>query len=141
MDPSPPASFTWPFPLWLPDGYSQIFRLYVSGPSCLKDYGSATLHNVIPYFPWIVSPALQPWHNPRKGRGQIVPSGNTVNSHNGMEAAAAEKERAKTYGRIVPVFARRTRTHPSTHSSLLLYSSCFLPSFIFLPGFEPLGEL
>ena len=28
---------------WLPDGYSQIFRLYVFGPSSLKDYGSATL--------------------------------------------------------------------------------------------------
>ena len=28
---------------WLPDGYSQIFRSYVFGPSGLKDYGSATL--------------------------------------------------------------------------------------------------
>ena len=28
---------------WLPDGYSQIFRSYVSGPSGLKDYGSAML--------------------------------------------------------------------------------------------------
>ena len=27
---------------WLPDGYSQIFRLYVFGPLGLKDYGSAT---------------------------------------------------------------------------------------------------
>ena len=27
----------------LPDGYSQIFRLYVFGPSGLKDYGSAML--------------------------------------------------------------------------------------------------
>ena len=26
---------------WLPDGYSQIFRSHVFGPS---DYGSATLH-------------------------------------------------------------------------------------------------
>ena len=26
---------------WLPDSYSQIFRLYVFGPSGLKDYGSA----------------------------------------------------------------------------------------------------
>ena len=48
----------WPFPLLnlsirdvteallprLPDGYSQIFRLQVFGPSGLKDYGSATLH-------------------------------------------------------------------------------------------------
>ena len=28
---------------WLPDGYSQIFRSYVIGPSGFKDYGSATL--------------------------------------------------------------------------------------------------
>ena len=28
---------------WLPDGYSQTFRLYVFGPSGLKEYGSATL--------------------------------------------------------------------------------------------------
>ena len=28
---------------WLPDGYSQIFRLYVFGPLGLKDYGSARL--------------------------------------------------------------------------------------------------
>ena len=28
---------------WLPDGESQILRLYVVGPSGLKDYGSATL--------------------------------------------------------------------------------------------------
>ena len=27
----------------LPDGYSQIFRLYVFGPSGFLDYGSATL--------------------------------------------------------------------------------------------------
>ena len=31
------------FRTWLPDGYSQIFRSYVFGPSGLKDYGSATL--------------------------------------------------------------------------------------------------
>ena len=28
---------------WLPDGYSQIFGLYLFGPSGLRDYGSATL--------------------------------------------------------------------------------------------------
>ena len=28
---------------WLPDGYSQIFRLHAFGPSGLKDYGSTTL--------------------------------------------------------------------------------------------------
>ena len=29
--------------VWLPDGYNQIFRLDVFGPSGLKGYGSATL--------------------------------------------------------------------------------------------------
>ena len=28
---------------WFPDGYSQILRSYVFGPSGLKDYSSATL--------------------------------------------------------------------------------------------------
>ena len=28
---------------WLPDGYGQILRLYVFGPSGLKDYGSMAL--------------------------------------------------------------------------------------------------
>ena len=28
---------------WLPDGYSQILRMYVFGPSGLKDYGFAML--------------------------------------------------------------------------------------------------
>ena len=29
---------------WLPDGYSQIFRMYLFGPLGFLDYGSATLH-------------------------------------------------------------------------------------------------
>ena len=37
----------------------------------------ATLQNLIPSFPWIVPPRSPPWHNPRKGRDQILPSGNT----------------------------------------------------------------
>ena len=37
------ATTQWQHETWLPDGYSQIFRLYVFGPSGLKDYGSATL--------------------------------------------------------------------------------------------------
>ena len=46
----------------LPDGFSQIFRSYVVGPSGLKDYGSmATLQNLTPSFPWIAPPhALHP---------------------------------------------------------------------------------
>ena len=37
----------WELQAWLPDGYSQIFRLYVFGPTGLKDYGSATLRCLI----------------------------------------------------------------------------------------------
>ena len=36
----------------------------------------ATLQNLIPSFPWIVPPRPPPWRNPRKGRDQILPSGN-----------------------------------------------------------------
>ena len=45
----PPVFYAWykwldaTFKAWLPDGYSQTFRLYAFGPSSLKDYGSATL--------------------------------------------------------------------------------------------------
>ena len=39
-----PKFKTGPIPkAWLPDGSSQILRLYVFGPSGLRDYGSATL--------------------------------------------------------------------------------------------------
>ena len=76
----------------LPDGCSQIFRLYAFGPLGLKDYGSATLRckfdpflsldcgglNLIPSFPWIV-PGWRAWgRNPRKGRNLMLPSGNLV---------------------------------------------------------------
>ena len=37
----------------------------------------ATLQNMIPSFPWTVPPCPPPWLNPRKGRDQILPSGNT----------------------------------------------------------------
>ena len=36
----------------------------------------AALQNLIPSFPWIAPPRPPPWHNPRKGRDQILPSGN-----------------------------------------------------------------
>ncbi len=38
----------------------------------------ATLQNLIPSFPWIAPPRPPPWRNPRKGRDQILPSGNPV---------------------------------------------------------------
>ena len=43
-------------PTWLPDGYrdSQIFRLSLFGHLGLKDYGYATMQNLIPSFPSIV---------------------------------------------------------------------------------------
>ena len=67
---------------WLPDGYSQIFRSYVFGDQTLVLRASglwlhhATLQNLIPSFPWIAPPRPPPWRNPRKGRDQILPSGN-----------------------------------------------------------------
>ena len=36
----------------------------------------ATLQNLIPSCPWIAPPRPPPWRNPRKGRDQILPSGN-----------------------------------------------------------------
>ena len=36
----------------------------------------AALLNLIPSFPWIAPPPPPPWRNPRKGRDQILPSGN-----------------------------------------------------------------
>ena len=36
----------------------------------------ATLQNLIPSFPWIAPPRPPPWRNPRKGRDQILQSGN-----------------------------------------------------------------
>ena len=36
----------------------------------------AVLQNLIPSFPWIAPPRPPPWGNPRKGRDQILPSGN-----------------------------------------------------------------
>ena len=38
----------------------------------------AALQNLIPTFPWIAPPGTPPWRNPRKGRDQILPSGNLV---------------------------------------------------------------
>ena len=37
----------------------------------------AMLQNLIPSFPWIAPPRPPPWCNPRKGRDQILLSGNT----------------------------------------------------------------
>ena len=55
----------------MPDGYSRIFRPFVFGPSGF--WTMATLQNLIPFF----RPRPPPWRNPRNGRDQILPSGNT----------------------------------------------------------------
>ena len=46
----------------------------------------ATLQNLIPSFPWIAPPRPPPWRNPRKGRDQILPSGNHVYLCGGLQS-------------------------------------------------------
>ena len=55
---------------WLPDRI--CLALWASG--LWLRY--TTLQNLIPSFPWIALPRPPPWRNPRKGRDQILPSGN-----------------------------------------------------------------
>ena len=53
---------------WLPDGYSQIFRLYVFGPSGF--WTMASLRCAAKFDPFLsldCAPRPPPWHNPRKG--------------------------------------------------------------------------
>ena len=52
----------------------------------------AALQNLIPSFPWIAPPRPPPWRNPRKGRDQILPSGNhdSCNKKNGTQDLIAE---------------------------------------------------
>ena len=64
-------------PPWLPDGYSQIFRSGVFGPSGF--WTMAPLRYAAKFDPFLsldCAPHPPPWHNPRKGRDQILPSGN-----------------------------------------------------------------
>ena len=44
----------------------------------------AALQNLIPSFPWIAPTHPPPWRNPRKGRDQILPSGNTGDNAGGF---------------------------------------------------------
>ena len=48
----------------------------------------ATLQNWFPSFPWIAPPRHPPWRNPRKGRDQILPSGNLANPADAAAGAA-----------------------------------------------------
>ena len=61
----------------LPDGDSQIFRSYMFGPSGF--WTMAPLRYAAKFDPLLsldCAPRPPPWRNPRKGRDQILPSGN-----------------------------------------------------------------
>ena len=61
----------------LPDGDSHIFRSYVFGPSGF--WTMAQLRYAAKFDPFLsldCAPRPPPWRNPRKGRDQILPSGN-----------------------------------------------------------------
>ena len=59
------TSFPWIAPGWRAWGRNPRLR-------------HAALQNLIPSFPWIAPPRPSLWRNPRKGRDQILPSGNLV---------------------------------------------------------------
>ena len=87
------------------DGDSQILKSYVLA---LRASGQwlryTTLQNLIPSFPGIAPPRPPPWHNPRKGRDQILPSGNLgnrINTKEECEAAAKELERYDPSGAMI----------------------------------------
>ena len=82
---------------WLPDGYSQFFKIICVWPFGLLDYGSAMLRCKN------APPRPSPWRNPRKGRDQILPSGNL--------------ER----GRTRHLSKRRTRTGTTAHLQIELF--------------------
>ena len=52
----------------------------------------AMLQSLIPSFPGIAPPRPPPWHTPRKGRDQILPSGNTVSYLNAAVVTAEGQE-------------------------------------------------
>ena len=62
---------------WLPDGFSHFFMSYVIGPSGF--WTMALLRYAAKFDPSLsldcAPPPPPPWHNPRKGRDQILPSG------------------------------------------------------------------
>ena len=62
----------------LPYGYRQIFRLYVFGP--LGFWTMAPLRYAAKFDPFLsldcAPTPSPPWRSPRKGRDQILPSGN-----------------------------------------------------------------
>ena len=68
---------------WLPDGYSQILRLYVFGPSGF--WTMAPLRCASKFDPFLTLDWARVWgRTPRKGRDQILPSGNLGSSIRGI---------------------------------------------------------
>ena len=60
----------------MPDGYSQIFRLFVFGPPGFWTMAPLRYGAKCELFLSLdCAPRPPPWHNPRKGRDQILPSG------------------------------------------------------------------
>ena len=63
----------------------------------------ATLQNLIPSFPWIAPPRSPPWRNPRKGRDQILPSGN-LGSTDFRRSAVEYSDFEEAVGAFNPLF-------------------------------------
>ena len=71
---------------WLPDAYSQIFRSYVFGPSGF--WTMPPLRYAAKFDPFLslnCAPRPPTWRNPRRGRDQILPSGNLAGRLGNME--------------------------------------------------------
>ena len=100
----------------MPDGYSQIFRLYVFGPSGF--WTMALLH----YSAKLIAPGWRArGRNPRKGRDQILPSGNLDgNRGKGQNGIGGERERERERRRKRDRERKRERqtdTYTHTHTS------------------------
>ena len=75
----------------------------------------ATLQNLIPSFPWIAPPRPPPCHNPRKGRDQILPSGN-LGRRPDRRKTALERE---TFGRGADKWAKRVSPEPFSEEGFI----------------------
>ena len=86
----------------------------------------ATLQNWIPSFPWIAPSRPPLWRNPRKGKDQILPSGNTGKREgNRLGRRRHASESCPAAGMIASTLKRRSQTTqqtnilPSSSSTLL----------------------
>ena len=113
---------------WLPDGYSQIFRLL-----CLALRASglwlryAALQNLIPSFPWIAPPRPPPWRYPKERKGSNfaiwqpwdqVTDMMVANSSNLIITVKPANQRT-----LMPRRGSFSRTSNMSHGSLLSKSS------------------